>query len=239
MYCINDIGHGAGIEAVEFVLETLPGMIKASLESVINTLSTGTNLGPSMIKEILVKCISDIDDRIKADLVNFFPGGPEQISELSDDEIKSIIKDPETEYSYVQILRARTGTTALITLIDPPRSLHVASLGDCEACKHKNHIFRVPRVRLTSQLVLGMRNLLGVWEVETLSNQHNAHNEAEADRVRKEHPNEEKCIHESRTLGLITLTRGEVKILFLIIAKMMYNDFSNWRYAIQTPAYLH
>ena len=38
---------------------------------------------------------------MKADLVNFFPG-LEQISELSVDEIKSIIKDPETEYSYVQ-----------------------------------------------------------------------------------------------------------------------------------------
>lgn len=76
-------------------------MIKASLESVVDT--PDTNLGPSMIEEILVKCISDIDDRIKADLVNFFPGGLEQISELSDDEIKSIITDPDTGYSYVQI----------------------------------------------------------------------------------------------------------------------------------------
>ena len=106
-------------------------MIKASLESAVDT--PDTNLGPSMVEEILVKCISDIDDRIKADLVNFFPGGLEQISELSDDEIKSIIEDPETEYSYVQILRARTGTTALIALVDPSRSLHVASLGDWSA----------------------------------------------------------------------------------------------------------
>jgi pyruvate dehydrogenase phosphatase len=45
--------------------------------------------------------------------------------------------------------------------------------------------------------------------VKTLSNQHNAHNEVEADRIRKEHPNEEECIHEGRTLGLITVTRGE------------------------------
>ena len=179
-------------------------MIKASLESAVDT--PDTNLAPSMIEEILVKCISDIDDRIKADLVNFFPGGLNQISELSDDEIKSIIKDPETEYSRVQILRARTGTTALIALINPSRSLHVASLGDCEARKH---IFRVRQVGLTSQLVLGTRNLLGVWEVKTLSNQHNAQNEVEADRVQKEHPDEEECIHESRTLGLITVTRGE------------------------------
>ena len=78
-------------------------MIKASLESAIDILiPPDTNLGPSTIEEILVKCISDIDDRIKADLVNFFPSGLEQISELSDNEIKSIIKDPEAEYSYVQ-----------------------------------------------------------------------------------------------------------------------------------------
>ena len=188
-------------------------MIKASLESTVDT--PDTNLGPSLIEEILVKCISDIDDRIKADFVNFFPGGLEQISELSDDEIKAIIKDPETEYSYEQILRARTGTTALIALIEPSRSLHIASLGDCEARKHKKNISRVRPVGLTSQLVLGTRNLLGAWEVRTLSNQHNAHNEMEADRVRKEHPNEEECIHESRTLGLIAVTRGAQLYTFL------------------------
>ena len=119
-------------------------MIKAFLESAVDT--PDTILQPSMIEEILVKCISDIDDRIKADLVKFFPGGLKQISELRDHEIKSIIKDPETEYSYVQILRARTGTTALIALVDPPKSLHVASLGDCEAGKHKKHVFRVRQV---------------------------------------------------------------------------------------------
>ena len=116
-------------------------MIKASLESAADT--PDTILEPSMIEDILVKSISDIDDRIKADFVNFFPSGLKQISKLSDDEIKSIIKDPETEYSSVQILRARTGTTALIALVDPSKSLHVASLGDCEARKHKKHIFRV------------------------------------------------------------------------------------------------
>ena len=119
-------------------------MIKASLESATET--PDTNLEPSMIEEILVKCIPDIDDRIKADLVNFFPRGLKQISVLSDDEIKFIIKDPETECSSVQILRPRTDTTALIALVDPSKSLHVASLGDCEAGKHKKHVFRVRQV---------------------------------------------------------------------------------------------
>src|ERR1700729_1112616 len=115
----SELGHGAGHEAVDFVLETLPGMIKASLESVIA--STGA-VFRSTIEEILVQCISGIDDRIKADFVNFFPGGPEQISKLTDDEIKDTIIDPETGDSYVQIMRARTGTTALVALIDPQKS---------------------------------------------------------------------------------------------------------------------
>jgi hypothetical protein len=121
-------------------------MIKASLKSAVDT--PDTNLGPSMIEEILVKCISDIDDRIKADVVNLFPGGLKQISELSDDEIKSIINDPETGFSCVQILRARTGTTALITLVDPSRSLHIASLGDCEARKQYKTHFPSPLGRI-------------------------------------------------------------------------------------------
>ena len=62
----------------------MPGMIKASLESAADT--PDTILGPSTIEEILVKCISDIDDRIKADLVNLFPGGLKQISELTSTE---------------------------------------------------------------------------------------------------------------------------------------------------------
>ena len=37
----------------------------------------------------------------------------------------------------MQILRARTGTTALIALVGPSRSLHVATLGECETRKHK------------------------------------------------------------------------------------------------------
>jgi pyruvate dehydrogenase phosphatase len=113
-------------------------MIKASLESAFSTEAVIN----SIIEEILVQCISGIDDRIKADFINFFPGGPRQISKLTDDEIKSTIADPETGKSYVQIMRARTGTTALVALIDPLKCLHVASLGDCEASKHVEYTNR-------------------------------------------------------------------------------------------------
>ncbi|KAF8968819.1 phosphatase 2C-like domain-containing protein [Flammula alnicola] len=185
-------GHGAGHEAVDFVFETLPGMIKASLASAVDAADV---VSTTTIEDILVRSISDIDDRIKADLLNFFPGGPAQISKLTDNEIKRAIRDPETGNSYVQIMRARTGTTALVALIDPLKSLHVASLGDCEA-------------------LLGTRNGLGGWEVKTLSKRHNASNKVEADRVRAEHPGEAECIHQGRTLGLVTLTRAIGDTLF-------------------------
>ncbi|KAF8907859.1 phosphatase 2C-like domain-containing protein [Gymnopilus junonius] len=185
-------GHGAGHEAVDFVVETLPGIIKASLTSEIEASDI---ILTSAIERILVQCISEVDDRIKDDFCKFFPGGPDQISKLSSDEIKTVIRDPETGYSFVQIMRARTGTTAIVAVIDPSKSLHIASLGDCDA-------------------VLGAKNDVGNWEVKTLSKRHNASNEAEANRIRSEHPDEVECIVQSRTLGLITLTRAIGDTLF-------------------------
>ena len=107
-------------------------MIKSSLTAAV---SADGPLSNSALDVLLVKCISAIDERIIADLMDFFPGGPGQISRLADDEIKNIIRDPDTGTSYIQVMRARTGTTALVALIDPSKSLHVASLGDCEAGK--------------------------------------------------------------------------------------------------------
>jgi pyruvate dehydrogenase phosphatase len=60
-----------------------------------------------------------------------------------------------------------------------------------------------------SRSVLGWRNSIGGWEVKTLSRQHNARNKVEANHVQAEHPDEEECIHQYRTLGIITLTWGE------------------------------
>lgn len=121
-------GHGAGHEAVDFVVETLPGMVKAQLRTLPSP-------SESAIEKTLVDCISEVDERIKADFLDFFPGGLAQISALNDDEIKEIIRDPssETGNSHVQLMRARTGTTVLVALISPSRTLYVASLGDSDA----------------------------------------------------------------------------------------------------------
>ena len=101
-----DLGHGPCMKlAVDFIVETLPGMVKASLKSAV----------------ALTNAIfrSSIDDHIKADFVDFFPGGPMQISKLVNDEIMNTIVNPETGNVYVQIMCARTGIIMLVTLIDP------------------------------------------------------------------------------------------------------------------------
>ncbi|PBK66267.1 protein serine/threonine phosphatase 2C [Armillaria solidipes] len=178
------IGVFDGHEAVDFVAETLPGMVKAQLRTLPSP-------SESAIEKTLVDCISEVDERIKADFLDFFPGGLAQISALNDDEIKEIIRDPssETGNSHVQLMRARTGTTVLVALISPSRSLYVASLGDSDA-------------------VLGTQNPIEGQSVKILSAYHNCRNDAEADRVRAEHLGETECIHDCRTLGLITLTRA-------------------------------
>ncbi|THH29228.1 hypothetical protein EUX98_g4974 [Antrodiella citrinella] len=118
-------GHGAGIEAVQFVTETLPSTIRSRIgHAVLND----TTLSDSVVANILQQSITDIDEQIKNDVLAFFPGGPEEISQLSDKEIQERIWDPVTRRSSVKIMRARTGTTALVVLVDPAKTVHIANV---------------------------------------------------------------------------------------------------------------
>ena len=45
------------------------------------------------------------------------------------------------------------------------------------------------------------------WKVEVLTTSHNGDNDAELERVRKEHPNEPECIVDRRVLGALAPTR--------------------------------
>ncbi|KAF5348008.1 hypothetical protein D9758_010016 [Tetrapyrgos nigripes] len=112
------------------------------------------------------------------------------LATLTDDEIRQAIWDPDTNKSSVKVLRGRTGTTALLALVDPFEVIHIASLGDCQAL-----ICERPAEDLE-------------WDVKLLTKQHNCMNQHEVDRVREEHPDEKECVKDYRTLGLITLTRA-------------------------------
>ncbi|KAJ7734786.1 phosphatase 2C-like domain-containing protein [Mycena maculata] len=187
-------GHGAGTEAVDFVLDTLPATIQSALSVLRNQ-----DISDMRIEELLTKCIRDVDMRIQNDLVSLLPGN---ISQLSDEDIRQAIRDPDSVEgnSRMEVLRARTGTTALVALVDPKGSIHVASLGDCDA-------------------IVGT-NDEGGWKTTVLSARHNCGNENEVARIRAEHRGEAKCVNTEteRTLGLIAVTRAMGDVLFKLSA---------------------
>jgi len=64
-----------------------------------------------------------------------FPGGHDELSKLSDDEIKAVIHDSAAGGpNHAKVARCMQGSTVLVSLIDPNRdNIWVASLGDCQA----------------------------------------------------------------------------------------------------------
>lgn len=122
-------GH-AGSETVDFVLASLPSMIKDAISSYVDVMHGKTTLG-----DVLTQCLIVMDERIQNDFTSIFPVGPNQLANLSDDEIRTIITYPASSdgASFVEVRRARTGTTATVVLIGPDRSFYVACLGDSDA----------------------------------------------------------------------------------------------------------
>jgi pyruvate dehydrogenase phosphatase len=57
----------------------------------------------------------------------------------------------------------------------------------------------------------------GQWQSTILSSVHNGENPAEADKMKKEHPNEPECFFDERVLGAIAVTRCTPLQVFLII----------------------
>jgi pyruvate dehydrogenase phosphatase len=126
------VGH-AGHELVDHAVDVLPSKIKANLSSFLDTQhETKAAISPDHISEILREDIAAFDHSVANDITSLFPGGVEQISALSDNEIRRIINDDQ-ENSRKIVLGMR-GTTALLALVNPTRSrLWVASLGDSQA----------------------------------------------------------------------------------------------------------
>ncbi|KAK7007992.1 protein serine/threonine phosphatase 2C [Favolaschia claudopus] len=193
-------GHGAGIEAVEFVQTMLPFTIKDRLMAEVQKHQNAV-ITNSKIAESLIESIRQVDEQIQQGILSLFPSNI-QLDDLSDDNIRSAILDPDSAEgnSRIEVLRAITGTTALVALVDPRGGIHVASLGDCDA-------------------VLGCESNLG-WDATFLSSRHNCSNTVEVTRIQQEHPDEPECVDitRKRVLGLITVTRAIGDMLFKLPA---------------------
>ena len=107
----------------------MPPAIRQALASKVEA---GQANSAGEIENLLRDSISAFDNEMTKGLLDLFPGGVEAIATMSDDEIRSVaVVDGRPHQN---IARCMGGTTALIALVDPTRSLYVASLGDCVAC---------------------------------------------------------------------------------------------------------
>jgi len=204
-------GH-AGHETADYAAYVLPGLIQQSIASILERDSAPS---PSLISDALTKAIADFDKSIGDALLHIFPDKL-ALMDMNDDEVKSIINDDGPTSGVV--LRCMRGSTALISITDPSSSnLWVASLGDSAA-------------------VIGTRDQeSGQWHSTILSSSHNGENPAEADEVKRTHPNEPECFFEERVLGAIAVTRSLGDYYFKLPAVYTHRVFLNSEPSFPSP----
>ncbi|EIN03390.1 protein serine/threonine phosphatase 2C, partial [Punctularia strigosozonata HHB-11173 SS5] len=181
-------GH-IGEATAERIVEVLPGLVRESLEKLPLSNPPGDNV--PAVSDLLVKAIRDFDESLLQDFLGIFPGGIEEATNMTDDELKARMDEGDNRARFD---RAMSGTTVLVSLLDPSGSnLWIASLGDCHA-------------------VLGTQTESSEWQLQVLSGDHNGNNLEEATRIRLEHPGERECVMDTkwgtRVLGAIAVTRA-------------------------------
>ncbi|KAJ6461079.1 phosphatase 2C-like domain-containing protein [Mycena sanguinolenta] len=179
-------GHGHTTAAVDFVLETLPGMVQAGLLSALEE-SNSESLPDFGVSKILSELLITLDDRIKNDFISLLP--PD--NNLSGFDASVALRDADGR-PCVEVERALSGTTATVALIDPSNRIHVASVGDCDT-------------------VLCVKTENG-WDCLDMGFHHQSSNPVEMARIEAEHPGETDCItnkqYVARLLGGMPLSRG-------------------------------
>uniref|UniRef100_A0A5F5PN82 [Pyruvate dehydrogenase [acetyl-transferring]]-phosphatase 1, mitochondrial n=3 Tax=Equus TaxID=9789 RepID=A0A5F5PN82_HORSE len=135
---------------------------------------------------------TDID--VKEALINAFKRLDNDIS------LEAQVGDPNSFLNYLVLRVAFSGATACVAHVDGV-DLHVANTGD-------------------SRAMLGVQEEDGSWSAVTLSNDHNAQNERELERLKLEHPKNEakSVVKQDRLLGLLMPFRafGDVKFKWSI-----------------------
>ncbi|XP_059834590.1 pyruvate dehydrogenase [acetyl-transferring]-phosphatase 1, mitochondrial-like isoform X1 [Hypanus sabinus] len=118
----------------------------------------------------------------------------------NDISLEAQVRSDNSHVNYWQLQVAFSGATACVAHIDGV-DLHIANTGD-------------------SRAVLGVQEEDGTWSAVTLSNDHNAQNKSEVERVKSEHPKSEAktVVKQDRLLGLLMPFRafGDVKFKWSI-----------------------
>lgn len=104
--------------------------MKAALQTTLARESASSDT----ISSLLSGSIVGIDNVITREFLDMFPEGRDTFAQLSDREIDQILKHEEASANSMNSLRCLSGSTALLTLLDPSGTqLWVANLGDCRA----------------------------------------------------------------------------------------------------------
>lgn len=173
-------------QAVDYVVRTLPLIIKQSLHSALAAQGT---IPSARISEILQASVIDIDNSIASQFLDLFPRDVDSLSRLKDSDIRPIFdKNTGGNRNYDIMARSLGGTTLILSLTDSKRNMWVANLGDCRA-------------------VLGYRNQ-DRWCGIQLNWIHDANNMDEVHRIRDEHPDEADPIRNNRVIGFLEPTRA-------------------------------
>lgn len=124
---VSIIGH-AGHETVDHANKHLIPALQAALSLAQSAQPDNQLLEPARVVEVLKKSVSSFDDEITERFLELFPGGPEALSALTDDEIRATSLVDGMPHPAVGPCIA--GSTVLVALLDPSRQLYVVSLGD-------------------------------------------------------------------------------------------------------------
>lgn len=111
-------------------MEHLPPRVKEALHTAL----VGGSASPDTIIALLYDSIVETDSMITREFLSMFPKSRDAFAQLTDKEIEVILEHDETTSNSLNTLRCLSGSTALLTLLNPPRTqLWVANLGDCRA----------------------------------------------------------------------------------------------------------
>lgn len=118
---------------MKHVAANLPGQLRSGLTNLL--VKSGGKIDPVSISNLLSKVIISYDDSLTKDLCSLFPGGIEELSKLSDSQVKAVIHDSAIGgLNHAKVTRCMQGSTVLVSLTDPNcDNIWVASLGDCQA----------------------------------------------------------------------------------------------------------
>jgi serine/threonine protein phosphatase PrpC len=143
------------------------------------------------ISTILEKSFVDVDDSITGPLQQSFKSSISWTKTKARKQ-KAVDDLLEQNGTLVELaLRARGGSTALVTVISP-NNIHVANVGDCRAGERIFNGMKLDdnhSLRSYSRTVLGQINdKTGRLEAVALTSDQDGHNQAEYMRVLSEHP---------------------------------------------------